>query len=376
MKKILFVFGTRPEAVKMAVPILELRKRKNVELKICVSGQHRELLDGVLDVFEIKPDFDLNIMKQGQDLSDISSAVILGLRGVFKQFDADVVVVHGDTTTAFVSALAAYYQKIKVAHIEAGLRTGNIYSPFPEEGNRIMIDAISSFLFAPTKHSEKALLSENIDKSKIFVTGNSVVDALFEIRSRINSNENLRKTVLENIKKAGYSFNDSRKIVLITTHRRENIGENLIEIYNAIKILAHSNTDCDFLVILHPNPALARIIEPIILHTENIKILRDVDYYSFMFLMSKAYIIMTDSGGIQEEAPSFGVPVFVLRNETERPEGVECGVIKILGTNKNFIVSQTSQIFKNTQIRNSMVCKENPYGDGKASQRIADVLCG
>jgi len=374
-KKILFVFGTRPEAVKMAVPILELKKRKNVELKVCVSGQHRELLDGVLDIFDIKPDFDLNIMKHGQDLSDISSTLILGLRDVFKQFSADVVAVHGDTTTAFISALAAYYQKINVAHIEAGLRTNNIYSPFPEEGNRKMIDAISSFLFAPTKHNEKTLLSENIDASKIFVTGNTVIDALFEMQNRINFNENLRINIIENIKKAGYLFDKNRKIVLITTHRRENIGENLSQIYEAINTLAQDNADCDFLTVLHPNPILAQIIEPIVAHTENIKILRNIDYYSFMFLTGKAYIIMTDSGGIQEEAPSFGVPVFILRNETERPEGVECGVAKLLGASKDFIISQVSQILKNPQIRNSMVCKESPYGDGKASQRIADILC-
>ena len=374
MKKILFVFGTRPEAVKMAIPILELKKRKNVDLKICVSGQHRELLDGVLNVFDIIPDYDLNIMKRGQDLSDISCAVISGLRGVFKQFPADIVAVHGDTTTAFVSALAAYYQKIKIAHVEAGLRTNNIYSPFPEEGNRKMIDAISSYLFAPTERNAKTLLLENIDESKIFVTGNSVVDALLEMRNRINSNEDLRKNTLENIKRAGYSFDENRKIILITTHRRENIGENLAEIYNAIKILAQKSADCDFLIVLHPNPALAKIIEPIVSQTANIKILRNIDYYSFMFLMSGSYIIMTDSGGIQEEAPSFKVPVFVLRGETERPEGVERGVAKLLGADKNLIISQVSAVLKNPDLRDSMTCNESPYGDGNASKRIADIL--
>jgi len=373
-KKILFVFGTRPEAVKMAPVVLELKKQKNVDLKVCVSGQHRELLDGVLDVFGITPDFDLNIMKRGQDLSDISSAVIFGLRDVFGKFGADVVAVHGDTTTAFISALAAYYQKIDVAHVEAGLRTNNIYSPFPEEGNRRMIDAISSFLFAPTKRSEKTLLSENIDQSKIFVTGNTVIDALFEMRKRIDADENLRKNIVDNLNKAGYFLSPNRKIVLITTHRRENIGENLAEIYAAIKIIAKNNADCDFLVVLHPNPVLAQIIEPIVSQTENIKILRSVDYYSFMFLMSRAYIVMTDSGGIQEEAPSFGVPVFILRNETERPEGVECGAAKLLGTDKDFIVSQVSQVLSDAQIHDSMRCKQSPYGDGKASRRIADIL--
>ena len=374
MKKILFVFGTRPEAVKMAPIILELQKRKNVELKICVSGQHRELLDSVLDVFRIKPDFDLNIMKHGQDLSDISSRVMLGLRDVFKEFAADIVAVHGDTTTAFISALAAYYQKIKVAHIEAGLRTNDIYSPFPEEGNRRMIDAISSYLFAPTERNEKTLLAENIDKDKIFVVGNSVVDALFEMRKRINSSENLQKDIVENIKNTGYSFDDKRKIVLITTHRRENIGDNLGEIYKAIKILAESHKNCDFLIVLHPNPILAQTIEPIIGGTANIKILRDVDYYSFMYLMEKSYIIMTDSGGIQEEAPSFGAPVFILRSATERPEGVECGVAKILGADKDFIVSQVSAVLRDENLRNSMSCKKSPYGDGNTSARIADIL--
>ena len=374
MKKILFIFGTRPEAIKMAMPILELKRRGNTEVKICVSGQHRELLDGVLDVFEITPDYDLNIMKHGQDLSDISSAVMLGLRDVLKDFPADIVVSHGDTTTAFVASLAAYYQKIKVAHIEAGLRTNNIYSPFPEEGNRKMIDAISSYLFAPTAGSEKALLAENIDKSKIFVVGNSVVDALIEMKNRIETNENLRENILENIKNAGYDCVFERKIVLLTTHRRENIGKNLVEIYNAVKILAEKHTDTDFLVVLHPNPVLFQTISPIVSLTPNIKILRDVDYYSFMFLMSKAYIIMTDSGGIQEEAPSFGVPVFVLRNETERPEGVESGVAKILGADRDFIVSQVCEILENPKIRAEMSGKPSPYGDGKTSERIADIL--
>ncbi|MCL1946735.1 MAG: UDP-N-acetylglucosamine 2-epimerase (non-hydrolyzing) [Chitinivibrionia bacterium] len=374
MKKILFVFGTRPEAVKMSPVILELQKRKNVELKICVSGQHRELLDSVLEIFEIKPDFDLNIMKHGQDLSDISCAITSGLRDVFKEFPADIVAVHGDTTTAFISALFAYYQKIKVAHIEAGLRTNNIYSPFPEEGNRKMIDAISSYLFAPTERSKKTLILENIDENKIFVTGNSVIDALLEMQKRINSNENIKKSIAENVKKAGFIFDESRKIVLITTHRRENIGDNLVEIYNAIKELAKTRENVDFLIVLHPNPALAKIIEPIIAGIKNIKILRNIDYYSFMFLMSKSYIIMTDSGGIQEEAPSFGVPVFVLRNDTERPEGVDSGVAKILGADKNFIVSQVSDVLENSNLRNSMTCEKNPYGDGKASARIADVL--
>jgi UDP-N-acetylglucosamine 2-epimerase (non-hydrolysing) len=358
----------------MAPIILELKKRKNVELKICVSGQHRELLDSVLDVFDIKPDFDLNIMKHGQDLSDISSRVMLGLRDVFKEFAADIVAVHGDTTTAFVSALAAYYQKIKVAHIEAGLRTNDIYSPFPEEGNRKMIDAVSSFLFAPTERSKDLLLAENIDKDKIFVVGNSVVDALLEMRKRINSSENLQDYIVENIEKMGYPLDNERKIVLITTHRRENIGDNLVEIYNAIKILAETHQNTDFLIILHPNPVLIKTIEPIIGGTANIRIMRDVDYYSFMYLMEKSYIIMTDSGGIQEEAPSFGVPVFILRDLTERPEGVESGVAKILGADKNFIVSQVSAVLCDENLRNSMTCEKSPYGDGNTSVRIADIF--
>jgi UDP-N-acetylglucosamine 2-epimerase (non-hydrolysing) len=299
---------------------------------------------------------------------------MLGLRDVFKDFPADIVVSHGDTTTAFIASLAAYYQKIKVAHIEAGLRTNNIYSPFPEEGNRKMIDAISSFLFAPTAGSEKALLAENIDKEKIFVVGNTVVDALLEMKNRINSSEDLRKNILEKIKTAGYSLDENRKIVLITTHRRENIGKNLENIYNAIKTLAQKHTDTDFLVILHPNPVLFQTISPIVSSIDNIKILRDVDYYSFMFLMSKSYIIMTDSGGIQEEAPSFGVPVFVLRSVTERPEGVECGVAKILGTESDFIVKEVGEILENPQIHSKMSGKPSPYGDVKTSARIADIL--
>lgn len=367
------MFGTRPEAIKMAMPILELKKRKNIEVKVCVSGQHRELLDGVLDVFDISPDYDLDIMKHGQDLQDISAKIMLGLRDVLKEFPADIVVVHGDTTTAFIAALTAYYQKIKVAHIEAGLRTNNIYSPFPEEGNRKMIDAISSYLFTPTALNEKALLTENADKSKIFVVGNTVVDALLEMKNRIETNENLQKDIVEKIGNAGYDITN-RKIALITTHRRENIGKNLENIYNAIKILAQKHTDTDFLVVLHPNPVLFQTISPIVSNIENIKILRDVDYYSFMFLMSKSYIIMTDSGGIQEEAPNFGVPVFVLRDTTERPEGIECGVAKMLGTESDFIVEEVDKILVNPQIHKAMSGKPSPYGDGKTSVRIADIL--
>jgi len=374
MKKILFVFGTRPEAIKMAMPILELKKRKNVEVKICVSGQHRELLDGVLDVFEITPDYDLNIMKHGQDLADISSKIMLGLRNVFNDFPADIVATHGDTTTAFIASLAAYYQKIKVAHIEAGLRTNNIYSPFPEEGNRKMIDAISSYLFAPTEINKNALLAENIDKENIFVVGNSVVDALLEMKKRIETNEDLRKNILENIKNAGYLLAENRKIVLITTHRRENIGKNLENIYESIKILAQKHTDTDFLVVLHPNPVLFQTISPIVSKISNIKLLKNVDYYSFMFLMSKSYIIMTDSGGIQEEAPSFGVPVFVLRDTTERPEGIECGVAKMLGTESDFIIKKIDEILTNPKIHKDMSGKPSPYGDGKTAARIADIL--
>jgi UDP-N-acetylglucosamine 2-epimerase (non-hydrolysing) len=237
-----------------------------------------------------------------------------------------------------------------------------------------MIDAISSYLFAPTERNEKTLLSENIDKDKIFVVGNSVVDALFEMRKRIESSRDLQEDIIRNIKNTGYSFDDKRKIVLITTHRRENIGDNLGEIYKAIKILAESHKNCDFLIVLHPNPILAQTIEPIIGGTANIKILRDVDYYSFMYLMEKSYIIMTDSGGIQEEAPSFGAPVFILRSATERPEGVECGVAKILGADKDFIVSQVSAVLRDENLRNSMTCKKSPYGDGNTSARIADIL--
>ena len=348
---------------------------------VCVTAQHREMLDQVLDIFEIKPDYDLNIMKQGQDLYDITSRVLLGLRDVLNETNPDFVLVHGDTTTSTAAALAAFYKQIPVVHVEAGLRTNNIYSPWPEEMNRRMTGRLATYHLAPTELSRQNLLKENVDNQNIIITGNTVIDALFWVVNKIKEDDNLASTLQKNIKNNGYDverINNDRKLVLITGHRRENFGEGFRNICNAIKTLSIKYPDVDFVYPMHLNPNVRKPISEIF-GQENEKLsntffIEPLDYLNFIFLMEKADIILTDSGGIQEEAPSLGKPVLVMRNNTERPEALEAGTVKLVGTDYDKIVNEVSQLLDNEEAYNKMSKAVNPYGDGLACERIVNFL--
>lgn len=379
MKKIMLVFGTRPEAIKMAPLVKEFQKHPQVfETIVCVTAQHREMLDQVLDLFEITPDYDLNIMKQGQDLYDITSKVILGMRDVFNSVKPDIVFVHGDTTTSSISALAAFYQQIPVAHIEAGLRTNNIYSPWPEEINRQITGRISTYHFSPTIISKNNLLIENISKSSVYVTGNTVIDALFWVVDKINSDEKLRLEIENDILLKGYKFdkNSTKKLVLITGHRRENFGDGFKNICLAIKELTENFEDVDFIYPMHLNPNVRRPINDIFGDStnENVFFIEPLDYLSFVYLMGKCSIVLTDSGGVQEEAPGLGKPVLVMRDTTERPEALEAGTVKLVGTNREKIVNEISELLLNESYYQKMSLAQNPYGDGKACMRIVETI--
>ncbi|WP_044436736.1 non-hydrolyzing UDP-N-acetylglucosamine 2-epimerase [Acinetobacter ursingii] len=371
MRKILLVFGTRPEAIKMAPLVKELHKYPDdFEVKVCVTGQHRDMLDQVLKLFDLKPDFDLDIMKAGQDLTDVTIKILSGLKELFTNYQPDIVLVHGDTTTTFATSLACYYKKIKVGHIEAGLRTGDLYSPWPEEGNRKLTGIISDLHFAPTEQSKRNLLLENIDKDKIFITGNTVIDSLFLILNKINSDGSLQ-IKLEN-KFSCIDF--KKKIILITGHRRENFGGGFENICNAISILAQSNKDIQFVYPMHLNPNVREPVNRLLSNKENILLIEPLEYLPFVYLMSKSYLILTDSGGIQEEAPSLGKPVLVMRDTTERPEAVEAGTVKLIGAVKKNIVQESQLLIENKEEFLKMSTAHNPYGDGKASQRIVEIL--
>jgi UDP-N-acetylglucosamine 2-epimerase (non-hydrolysing) len=379
MKKIMLVFGTRPEAIKMAPLVKEFQKHPQIfETIVCVTAQHREMLDQVLDLFEITPDYDLNIMKQGQDLYDITSKVILGMRDVFNSVKPDIVFVHGDTTTSSISALAAFYQQIPVAHIEAGLRTNNIYSPWPEEINRQITGRISTYHFSPTIISKNNLLIENISKSSVYVTGNTVIDALFWVVDKINSDEKLRLEIENDILLKGYKFdkNSTKKLVLITGHRRENFGDGFKNICLAIKELTEKFEDVDFIYPMHLNPNVRRPINDIFGDStnENVFFIEPLDYLSFVYLMGKCSIVLTDSGGVQEEAPGLGKPVLVMRDTTERPEALEAGTVKLVGTNREKIVNEISELLLNESYYQKMSLAQNPYGDGKACMRIVETI--
>jgi len=365
MKKTLFIFGTRPEAIKMAPVIKEFQKCNNIfDVKICVTAQHREMLDQVLNLFEIKPDFDLNIMRPNQDLYDITSSVLLSLRSVFEKEKPDLIFVQGDTTTAFAASLAAFYQKIPVAHIEAGLRTYNIYCPFPEEINRQLIARIATYHFAPTNRARDNLIKEGIDKNKIYVTGNTVIDALLEVVEKIKKKD---------IKIKGYNITD-RKYILVTGHRRENFGKSFENICNALKEIALNNPNIDIVYPVHLNPNVQKPVFEILSNIPNVYLIEPLDYESFVYLMYNSYIILTDSGGIQEEAPSLGKPVLVMRDTTERPEAVEVGTVKLVGTNTENIVREVEKIMYNKSEYEKMSNATNPYGDGKASKRIFEII--
>lgn len=382
MKKLLLTFGTRPEAIKMAPLILELKKHSDkIETIVCVTGQHRKMLDQVLSIFKIKPDYDLNIMKKGQDLYDITSNVLLGLRDIFKQTQPDLVLVHGDTTTSMAAALAAYYQQIPVGHIEAGLRTYNIYSPWPEEINRQLIGRISNYNFAPTPTSSTNLIKEGVKEASIHITGNTVIDSLYWVVNKIKSDELLNIKLKEEIRTFGYDIDrlqKNRRMVLITGHRRENLGEGFIHIAQAIQELSTRFPNVDFVYPMHLNPNVRKSIYEVLgndlSHFSNMFFIEPLEYLSFIYMMEKADIVLTDSGGIQEEAPSLKKPVLVMRNTTERPEAVEAGTVILIGTDKEKIVYNVNKLLKDKTHYQQMAKAINPYGDGKASERIANIL--
>ena len=382
MKTIILVFGTRPEAIKMCPLVKEFEKYPtDVRTIVCVTGQHREMLDQVLQIFEVVPDYDLNIMKQGQDLYDVTSRVLLGLRDVFKQEKPDVVLVHGDTTTSTAAALAAFYQQIPVAHIEAGLRTHNIYSPWPEEMNRQITSRIATYNFAPTSLSRQNLLQENVSDESITVTGNTVIDALYMVVDKIKQNKELGGQLANNLLQAGYDvnrLNDGKKMVLITGHRRENFGEGFISMCTAIKDLTQKYPDVDFIYPMHLNPNVRKPIHKVfgenLSNLGNMFFIEPLEYLNFVYLMEKCTIVLTDSGGIQEEAPGLGKPVLVMRDTTERPEAVDAGTVKLVGTDYQKIVDNVSLLLDDAEYYNNMSKAVNPYGDGKACERIVNAL--
>lgn len=380
MKKILIVFGTRPEAIKMA-PVVKIFQtdKVNFETKVCVTAQHREMLDQVLTIFDIVPDYDLNIMQPGQDLYDISSRVLIEMRPVLNDFKPDIVLVHGDTTTSSMTALAAFYQQIPVGHVEAGLRTYNIYSPWPEEMNRQITGRIATYHFAPTECSKQNLLNEGVKPQNIFVTGNTVIDALHLALNKIESGKVIKETVIEQLIKAGYENisklqNDDRKSILITGHRRENFGDGFINICHAIKEIALNNKNFDLIYPVHLNPNVQKPVYDILGGIENVFLLPPLDYLPFIYLMNLSYLVLTDSGGIQEEAPSLGKPVLVMRDTTERPEALDAGTVELVGTNKNLIVSKVNSLISDKKYYEKMSRAHNPFGDGKACQRILSSL--
>ena len=381
MKKVMLVFGTRPEAIKMCPLVKEFQKHNDeFETIVCVTGQHREMLDQVLNIFEVKPDFDLNIMKQGQDLYDVTARVLTGMRDVFKECKPDVVLVHGDTTTSTAAALAAFYQQIPVGHVEAGLRTHNIYSPWPEEMNRQITGRIASYNFSPTPLSESNLKEEKAH-GKIYVTGNTVIDALHMVVDKLKNDESLAKEQEGILKKAGYDVNrlaDGRKLVLITGHRRENFGEGFIHMVTAIKDLKNKYPEVDFVYPMHLNPNVRKPIHEVfgedLSNLDNMFFIEPLQYLEFVYLMEKATIVLTDSGGIQEEAPGLGKPVLVMRDTTERPEALASGTVHLVGTDYQKIMDEVSTLLEDGNAYEKMSKAVNPYGDGKACERIVKIL--
>ena len=374
MKKVLLVFGTRPEAIKMAPLVKEFEKYTNdFVTKVCVTAQHREMLDQVLEMFDIKPDYDLNIMKPGQDLFDVTSNVLLGLKDVLSDFNPDVVLVHGDTTTTSSASLAAFYNKIKVGHVEAGLRTGDMYSPWPEEANRQITGVLANYHFAPTTTSENNLLKENKNPKDIIVTGNTVIDALFLALDKIENNQVLKNKIIESIN-SQYKLKDDKKIILVTGHRRENFGDGFINICEALKTIALNNPDIDIVYPVHLNPNVQKPVHEILSNTPNVYLINPLQYEQFIYMMNKSYFIITDSGGVQEEAPSLGKPVLVMRDTTERPEAVEAGTVKLVGTSKETIITEAQKLVDDENEYEKMSKAHNPYGDGKACERIVKWL--
>lgn len=372
--RVLTVFGTRPEAIKMASVVLGLEKAEGIESLVCVTAQHRQMLDQVLDLFEIKPDYDLNIMKHGQDLYDVTSSALLGMRDVLRECKPDLVLVHGDTTTCFSAGLAAFYEQIKVGHVEAGLRTGDMTAPFPEEANRSLVGRITSYHFAPTESSRQNLLKENVKNESITVTGNTVIDALLMVRDKVNQ---IQDTVWK--KRFGDDlFNKivagDRKLILITGHRRENFGQGFIDLCNAIKDIAVKHPDWDLIYPVHLNPNVQKPVNEILSDTENVFLIEPQDYSPFVWLMDKSDLILTDSGGIQEEGPSLGKPVLVMRDVTERPEAVDAGTVMMVGTSREKIRDTVELVMTDNKVYEAMSRAHNPYGDGNATSRIISSI--
>lgn len=369
-QKVLLVFGTRPEAIKMAPLVKALQADDAFEAKVCVTAQHRQMLDQVLALFDIQPEFDLNLMKPNQDLTDITCGVLQGLKTVFAQWKPDVVLVHGDTSTTLAASLAAFYQRISVGHVEAGLRTGNLYSPWPEEANRTLTGCLARWHFAPTEMSKANLLKENTNQEHVFVTGNTVIDALLHVRNKIVQDRSLQAAF-----KKQFSFlSDEKKLVLVTGHRRENFGGGFERICEALAQLARQFTNIEIVYPVHLNPNVQEPVNRLLAGIENVHLIEPLDYLPFVYLMNQSSIILTDSGGIQEEAPSLGKPVLVLRDTTERPEAVAAGTVRLTGTDINKIVTEASLLLTDEQAYQAMAFAHNPYGDGLACSRIIEIL--
>ena len=361
MIKVMSIFGTRPEAIKMAPLVKELESRKEIKSIVCVTAQHRQMLDQVLDTFEIEPDYDLNIMKQGQTLSDITSRALKGLEDIIIESKPDIVLVHGDTTTTFAGALAAFYNQVSIGHIEAGLRTYDKYSPYPEEMNRQMVDCMTDLYFAPTELSKKNLLDQNIDASKIYVTGNTVIDAM-------------KTTVKKEYNNEIFNWIGNDRLILLTAHRRENLGNPMRNIFKAIRKIVDEFEDVKVVYPIHMNPKVREVANDVFKDCDKVRLIEPLEVFDFHNFQNKSYIILSDSGGIQEEAPSLGKPVLVLRNTTERPEGIEAGTLKLVGTDEEIIYNETKKLLIDNDEYNKMSKANNPYGDGHASERIADII--
>lgn len=360
--KVMSIFGTRPEAIKMAPLVKELESREEIESLVCVTAQHREMLDQVLETFKIKPDFDLNIMKQGQTLGDVTTRALTGLEGVIKETIPDIVLVHGDTTTTFAGALAAFYNQVAIGHVEAGLRTDDKYSPFPEEMNRQMVDCMTDMYFAPTELSKSNLLKENISEDKIYVTGNTAIDAM-------------STTVDSNYKHSELDWiNEDDKMILLTAHRRENLGDPMRNIFKAVKRIVDEFANVKVIYPIHMNPKVREVANEVFGDCDRVRLIEPLEVFDFHNFQNKSYLILTDSGGIQEEAPSLGKPVLVLRDTTERPEGIEAGTLKLVGTDENTIYEETKKLLIDKDEYKKMSCASNPYGDGHASKYIVDAI--
>lgn len=371
MKKVLLVFGTRPEAIKMAPLALQLKENTHAfETKVCVTGQHRQMLDQVLELFQLEPDFDLNLMKPGQTLSDVTSGVLKGLEGVFDEWLPDIVLVHGDTATTFAASLAAYYHKIKIGHVEAGLRTGDIYSPWPEEANRKLTGSLANYHFAPTQSSYNNLVKENIDPANIVITGNTVIDALLKVKEKVETDQK----IIEQFEQQFSFLDKSKKLILVTGHRRENFGQGFLNICTALANIAKRYADVQIVYPVHLNPNVQKPVNELLSGIDNIHLISPQDYLPFVYLMNRSYLILTDSGGIQEEAPSLGKPVLVMRDTTERPEAVDAGTVKLVGTEATVIQQAVIDLLENSDLYQQMAGAHNPYGDGTSCQQIINFL--